>query len=660
MSLPYASAAGVAAAAASPALPQYAFSQEDMRPQSLAPMHPHQPLQALPPQQHQQQHPLHLPIPHQLQLQLQQQRQQQQQQHSMPIGGPPSQSSAAPTPQVNGHAYAPVHQPQGQQQHSAVGMPNGNGVEQHASGPTEKAESSEQAGPKTEEAGEQAPTANPDGSAARADTPSSSTFGFAPPAPASSAGAASPSKVQGYSPDDPYIPALGRGARRASTSSKITYREESPPELPYDSDDSADGDFGKATTSTATGRRKSGTGAPRGRPRTRKSAGGPGFAAPKPASAEDAEGQEGADGTFAPTAGSSGMNVDGEGEAGTEGASGEAAGDGSPRDGLSTSTSRKRATPPNAVDPVTGFMRRTTEIPAVEDDPTIRPYGCNWCFSQRKEAGRAARRQRRAAESDAKGKGRAVEGGAAEGGGDVDADGETDHEEGTDEEDALAVAANDPQLPVIQWRTVKELREHFTKEHKDRPLKGKKEEKEEGQESTSPGDMPFRCSLIPCDKIFSAFSSRPCRSDSDSSDPFPALCRIFGGPALPLPKRLDERALYGADRARRRDGRGTADEKVQAGCQAVGTRAQVPHTAVSEALQAECRYELLPCLTSTGSAWERQGSDTVLARDTGLAYHLSHTPNHPVTEAMVDGFEGTLQSKTRWWFNRLNKPFAQP
>ena len=41
----------------------------------------------------------------------------------------------------------------------------------------------------------------------------------------------------------------------------------------------------------------------------------------------------------------------------------------------------------------------------------------------------------------------------------------------------------------------------------------------------------------------------------------------------------------------------------------------------------------------------------------GLAYHLSHTPNHPITEAMLATFEPTLQSKTRWWFGRLNKPF---
>ncbi|KAL8277293.1 hypothetical protein RQP46_010362 [Phenoliferia psychrophenolica] len=39
----------------------------------------------------------------------------------------------------------------------------------------------------------------------------------------------------------------------------------------------------------------------------------------------------------------------------------------------------------------------------------------------------------------------------------------------------------------------------------------------------------------------------------------------------------------------------------------------------------------------------------------GLAYHLSHTVNHPtqVTEAMVEGFPITLQSKTRWWFKKL-------
>jgi hypothetical protein len=43
----------------------------------------------------------------------------------------------------------------------------------------------------------------------------------------------------------------------------------------------------------------------------------------------------------------------------------------------------------------------------------------------------------------------------------------------------------------------------------------------------------------------------------------------------------------------------------------------------------------------------------------GLAYHLSHTPNHTVSEAMLETFEATLASKTKWWYNRLGKSFAQ-
>lgn len=110
-------------------------------------------------------------------------------------------------------------------------------------------------------------------------------------------------------------------------------------------------------------------------------------------------------------------------------------------------------------------------------------------------------------------------------GADEDADGETDPEDGdelgaanldaatttgagagagisdSDDEEALNVVANDPNLPAIQWRTVKELREHMSKDHKDRPIKSRKEE----DETTGPLDMPFRCALIPCDKTFSAF-----------------------------------------------------------------------------------------------------------------------------------------------------------
>jgi len=48
------------------------------------------------------------------------------------------------------------------------------------------------------------------------------------------------------------------------------------------------------------------------------------------------------------------------------------------------------------------------------------------------------------------------------------------------------------------------------------------------------------------------------------------------------------------------------------------------------------------------------------SEEIGLAYHLSHTPNHPITEAELSTYEATLQSKTRWWFKKLGLQFAQP
>jgi len=36
----------------------------------------------------------------------------------------------------------------------------------------------------------------------------------------------------------------------------------------------------------------------------------------------------------------------------------------------------------------------------------------------------------------------------------------------------------------------------------------------------------------------------------------------------------------------------------------------------------------------------------------GLAYHLAHAPNHPVTESLLVTFGATLASKTRWWFRK--------
>ncbi|GAA5908145.1 hypothetical protein JCM8208_003703, partial [Rhodotorula glutinis] len=135
-------------------------------------------------------------------------------------------------------------------------------------------------------------------------------YGIAPPQASGSNGAASgmsfyPSAASGageaYDPGAPYIPflrpsslssassrSLSAGTRAPSSSShhahyvdamgglvpgqSITYRDDEPPELPYASDDSADGDFGRRPKGSAAGA-AAGTGERgRGRTRTRKPA----------------------------------------------------------------------------------------------------------------------------------------------------------------------------------------------------------------------------------------------------------------------------------------------------------------------------------------------------------------------------------------------------
>lgn len=43
----------------------------------------------------------------------------------------------------------------------------------------------------------------------------------------------------------------------------------------------------------------------------------------------------------------------------------------------------------------------------------------------------------------------------------------------------------------------------------------------------------------------------------------------------------------------------------------------------------------------------------------GLAYHLAHAPKHVITENMLNGYSITLTSKTKWWFNKLNKKMGK-
>ncbi|BGP25619.1 hypothetical protein JCM10295v2_004550 [Rhodotorula toruloides] len=406
-------------------------------------------------------------------------------------------------------------------------------------------------------------------------TPSASAFGFAPPPPPQPAAAG-----EGYNPGDPYIPSLGAyyahlgyghlGSHPAFgfgpggvAGQKITYREDDPPELPYQSDDSADGDFG-----TKKGRR--------GRQRTRKASAVPGFAAPKPppASLASAPGTGTGTSSATPTPGSS---LD------------RTARGGSSTPSSSTSRGRKRASPaaysevhmPGAIDPATGLARRQTEIPAVEDDPSVRPYGCNWCVIDKAER----RRVEREVLADAKGKGRAEDGDGA--GSDVDAEGEED-------DDA-------PPRIELSWRTVKELREHHARYHKDRA-----HELKNGAEESLLMEMPFRCALDPCDKTFKSLAGLRFHFQNATAN----------GHFVVALERDD------------RTGQERATKKFKQEIKPSGRELQCP--------VARCPKKF--------------------KQSAGLAYHLTHTPNHPVTAALLNTFESTLLSKTKWWLSRLNKP----
>uniref|UniRef100_A0A0K3CJQ4 BY PROTMAP: gi/342319422/gb/EGU11371.1/ Proteophosphoglycan ppg4 [Rhodotorula glutinis ATCC 204091] n=1 Tax=Rhodotorula toruloides TaxID=5286 RepID=A0A0K3CJQ4_RHOTO len=416
-----------------------------------------------------------------------------------------------------------------------------------------------------------APTPAASGSVIPSSTTTPSTFGFAPPPPPQPA----PGGGEGYNPGDPYIPSLGAyyahlgyghlGVHPAfgfGAQEKITYREDDPPELPYQSDDSADGDFG-----TKKGRR--------GRQRTRKASAVPGFAAPKPP--PSATGAPGGTGTSSatPTPGSS---LD------------RTARGGSSTPSSSTSRGRKRASPaaysevhmPGAIDPATGLARRQTEIPAVEDDPSVKPYGCNWCVIDRAERRRVEREVLADLGGDSKGKGRAEDDGS-----DVDAEGE-------DDDDA-------PPRIELSWRTIKELREHNARYHKDRA-----EELKTGDEESLLMEMPFRCALDPCDKTFKSLAGLRFHFQNASAN----------GHFIVALERDDQ------------TGQERATKKFKQEVKPSGRELQCPI--------ARCPKKF--------------------KQSAGLAYHLTHTPNHPVTAALLDTFESTLLSKTKWWLSRLNKP----
>ncbi|BGP41195.1 hypothetical protein JCM10450v2_005234 [Rhodotorula kratochvilovae] len=408
-------------------------------------------------------------------------------------------------------------------------------------------------------------------------------YGIAPPHAGGSAastpaayyhGGAAPGEA--YDPGAPYIPflrpsslssassrSLSAGTRAPAPAPPVNYRQDEPPELPYASDDSADGDFGRrpkpAASSAAGGERA------RGRTRTRKPSAAAlaaaqagqavaglanplGFAAPRPGPTRS---------TSAASGGSSAQ----------AGPSGSGGGGGRKRPSPGADAVPAAVSGPGAaVDPVTGYPRRQTEIPAVEDDPSIRPYGCNWCRLD----GAAA-----AGGTSAKGKARAHH---------------AEEDEGDEGE--------------TSWRTIKELREHAQRSHKERAARAKQDDDEAVMM-----EMPFCCALDPCGKTFKSLAGLRFHFQNASANG-----HFF--------VQLERDAATGEERA---------TKKFKQEVKPSGRELKCP----------------------VGRCPKR------FKQSAGLAYHLSHTPNHPITEAMLATFEPTLQSKTRWWFGRLNKQFEK-
>ncbi|GAA5846469.1 hypothetical protein JCM3766R1_001901 [Sporobolomyces carnicolor] len=224
---------------------------------------------------------------------------------------------------------------------------------------------------------------------------------------------------------------------------------------------------------------------------------------------------------------------------------------------------------PNSIDPITGQLRRQTEVPAVEDDPSVRPYGCNYCYLDRTvdPAIRAYWEQQESLHDGYK----------------------------------------------VSWRTVKELREHNQREHRERTEKLKEHEqlvKDEGGVQNGKGpDLPFRCALEPCGKTFKSLAGLRFHFQNASAN---------GHFFVTLEK--DQKT--GEERATKK-----FKQEVQ-----------------PNGRELSCPVERCP---------------KRFKQSAGLAYHLSHTPNHEVTEALISTFESTLQSKTRWWFRKLGLEFAQ-
>ncbi|KAM0745635.1 hypothetical protein T439DRAFT_384743 [Meredithblackwellia eburnea MCA 4105] len=195
--------------------------------------------------------------------------------------------------------------------------------------------------------------------------------------------------------------------------------------------------------------------------------------------------------------------------------------------------------------------RRKTEIPAVESDPSIKPYGCCYpcCLSSPPTTTTTGNNGKRKKKTT----------GAAAG--------------GNGEESA--------------FRTIRELRDHVSRHRRRGDRKG---------------EYDFRCALDPCGKTFKSAAGLLWHFTSASAGHFFVS--------------LEE----GEDK---------------------------PSKKFKPTVEPSGRVER--CLV--------KGCGKRFKQAAGLAYHLSHTPNHPeqVTRAMLQqaGVSVTLRSKTRWWFRRL-------
>ncbi|GAA5832534.1 hypothetical protein JCM11251_001361 [Rhodosporidiobolus azoricus] len=340
------------------------------------------------------------------------------------------------------------------------------------------------------------------------------------------------------------------------------YKEGTPPDLPYASDDSADEDFGGG----AGGNKGKGR-ASRGRARARKDSNNntpsavtpSGFAVPRPAGSsvvgadDDAEGPGTRDGSVDSSSGSGSRSRKRPAPGGSGGGTPLTVGGDADAEGSDVDPAVLAGLEPGQRLPGQGFAppraRRQTEIPAVEDDPSVRPYGCNYCAP------------------------------------------------------AGIVAPSTPQGQANSWRTIKELREHHTAAHKER----QRQLEEAGDEAVMM-EMPFRCALDPCGKTFKSLAGLRFHFQNASAN---------GHFFVQLERDEDT----GEERATKKFKQEVKPSGRELGC-------------------------------PVGRCPKR------FKQSAGLAYHLSHTANHPITLSMLSTFEATLQSKTKWWFNRLGKEFA--